>query len=491
MNKYLGSGIAALVALQHFVMPLVLIAITTSIAHSEEPWIKVSANRRYLVHQDGSPFIYLGDTAWELFHRLDREQADRYLEDRAAKGFTVIQAVLLAEFNDKNSPNAYGHQPLVNEDPTKPDTKPGPNNDYWDHVDSIVNKAELLGLTIGMLPTWGDKWNKKWGLGPEIFDAKNARVYGEWIGRRYRDKPIIWILGGDRPIETDRHRNIIHSMAAGLAKGDGGRHLMTFHPSGRRGSSEWFHNENWLDFNMRQTGHNNQFQANTILADYRRSPSKPVMDGEPIYEDIPIKLFKANEHGHSISADVRRLLYWNLFSGSFGHTYGHNSVWQMWDSSQKPHVNPLMPWDEAINQPGAKQMKYGMRLLQSRPFLSRIPDNSIISPHQRVPTLFPGAGLMRLVATRDEEHTYAMVYTPVGRPFHVHMNVIAGPLVSAWWYNPRNGKAEKIGDFPNQGDHKFIPPTVGEYLDWILVLDDTSCEYGTPGEMIFNKKSDE
>jgi hypothetical protein len=80
------------------------------------PRLKVSDNKRFLVREDGSPFFYLGDTAWELFHRLNREEADRYLEDRARKGFTVIQAVALAELDGLNDPNAYGHKPLLNND---------------------------------------------------------------------------------------------------------------------------------------------------------------------------------------------------------------------------------------------------------------------------------------------------------------------------------------------------------------------------------------
>ncbi|MBE3068735.1 MAG: DUF4038 domain-containing protein, partial [Planctomycetes bacterium] len=46
------------------------------LAHGD---LKVSANRRFLVHADGTPFFYLADTAWELFHKLEREEADRYL----------------------------------------------------------------------------------------------------------------------------------------------------------------------------------------------------------------------------------------------------------------------------------------------------------------------------------------------------------------------------------------------------------------------------
>ena len=82
--------------------------------------LRVSANQRYLEYDDGTPFFYLGDTAWELYHRLNREEAQYYLSNRAAKGFTVIQAVALAELGGTDVPNAYGELPLINRDPTTP-----------------------------------------------------------------------------------------------------------------------------------------------------------------------------------------------------------------------------------------------------------------------------------------------------------------------------------------------------------------------------------
>lgn len=188
--------------------------------------LQVSENKRFLVYEDGRPFFYLGDTAWELFHRLDREEADTYLQDRAAKRFTVIQAVVLAEREGLTVPNPYGHLPLRENDPTQP------NEPYFQHVDDIVGCAAALGMFIGMLPTWGDKWNRGRGAGPEVLTPENARTYGTWLGRRYAEAPIIWILGGDRDVENDRHRAIIRAMAAGLREGDGGTHLASFHPRG-------------------------------------------------------------------------------------------------------------------------------------------------------------------------------------------------------------------------------------------------------------------
>jgi hypothetical protein len=444
--------------------------------------LKVSANRRYLIHADGTPFFYLGDTAWELFHRLNREEAERYLRRRAEQGFTVIQAVALSELDGLNDPNPYGHRPLVDLDPTRPDVRDGPNNDYWDHVDEIVRRAESHGLYIGLLPTWGDKWNKKWGVGPEIFNPTNAGVYGEWLGRRYRRAPnIIWILGGDRPIESELHREIIRQMARGLRRGDLGAHLLTLHPTGGQGSSSVFHDDDWLDFNMRQNGHVTEFNPRYEMTrqDYDRTPIKPVIDGEPIYEDHPIA-FKAKEFGHSVAADVRRPLYWNLFSGAFGHTYGHHSVWQMWRAGRTPINHPLLEWVEALDQPGAGQMQHGRRLIESRPFLTRIPDDTVIVPADP-PSAVPGAGRKRYVATRDSEGRFLMVYAPAGRAFKVRMNGISGKTVKAWWFNPRDGSASAIGEFPNRGEREFIPPSRGEDLDWVLVLDDAAQKFPPPG----------
>jgi len=72
------------------------------------PRLRVSESGRFLVTEDGRPFFYLGDTAWELLHRLTIDESSRYLEDRARKGFSVIQTVALAELDGLTSPNAEG-----------------------------------------------------------------------------------------------------------------------------------------------------------------------------------------------------------------------------------------------------------------------------------------------------------------------------------------------------------------------------------------------
>lgn len=448
------------------------------------PGLKVSDNKRFLVTDTGQPFFYMADTAWELFHRLDRDGASKYLQNRADLGFTAIQAVALAELNGLNDPNAYGDRALIGNDPTKPDVTEGADPadpkqyDYWDHVDFIVDAAAARGLYVAMLPTWGSHVVDK------TINPSNAQAYGEFLGKRYKGKPIIWVLGGDRP--ADQHLETWRNLAKGIAIGVSGREdydavLMTYHPPGGNGSSTWFHDDNWLDFNMRQNGHVAEYtnRYSNTSKDYARTPVKPVVDGEPIYEDHPVS-FKANEFGHSIAADVRRAFYWDVFSGACGHTYGHHSVWQMWEPKRQPINNPLMPWSDAINQPGAAQMRYGRRLIESRPFLSRVPDDSLIVT-DRVPTSVPGTGRYRFVATRNDDGAYAFVYAPCGRPFSVDLSKLSGTELRAWWFNPRNGEAKDAGTFNREGQRQFTSPDPGEHLDWVLVLDDVSKDFPAPG----------
>ena len=434
------------------------------------PALKVSENHRYLVTADGKPFFYLADTAWELFHRLDREDAELYLKDRASRHFNVIQAVVLAEYGGLTVPNAQGHLPLANNDPTKP------NEDYFKDVDWVVDKAAELGLYTGMLPTWGDKVNKKWGQGPEIFNPQNAAVYGEFLGKRYKDKPIIWILGGDRPVENDKQLAIWRAMAEGIRKGDGGSHLMTFHPMGGRSSSEWLQKEAWLDFNMLQSGHAARDIADygMIWNDYQKQPTKPTLDAESNYEDHPINWNADN--GYFNDFDVRKQAYWAVFAGACGNTYGCHDIWQFWQEGRQKVAFARTPWKEAMKLHGANQMRHLKALMESRPYLTRVPDQSLLKSPE-------GTDGNHCQATRDSDGSYAFIYIPTGKTVRIDLTKLAGPTLKAWWFDPREGGANPAGDFKNTAPQEFTPPAgkPGEANDWVLVLDDASHNLPPPG----------
>jgi hypothetical protein len=429
--------------------------------------LRVSENRRFLVHADGTPFFYLGDTAWELFHRLNKEETGRYLEDRRRKGFTVIQAVVLAEFDGLTVPNAQGDLPLVDADPSRP------NEPYFAHVDWVVKTAAEKGLYIGMLPTWGDKvFKERWGIGPEVFkEPEVARRYGRFVGRRYASAPnIIWINGGDR--RGDTYEPIWDALADGIREGDAGAHLMTFHPAGGRSSAEWFHDRPWLDFNMLQSGHSARDipTHEAIARDYARSPIKPVLDGEPRYEDHPINWDPKN--GWFDEHDVRQAVYWSVFAGGFGVTYGCHDVWQMFTEARKPVSSARTDWRTAIDLPGAGQMLHLRRLMESRPFLERRPGQALV--------VEPGAGADHVRLTWGR--SYAFAYIPTGNTVEIRLGELEGRTLRAHWFDPRTGAATPAGRFPNHGTRTFDPPgPYGRGQDWVLVLDDDAKGFPAPG----------
>lgn len=365
--------------------------------------------------------------------------------------------MILAEQDGLRTPNRNGDLPLHNLDPARP------NEAYFQHVDRVIKHANELGLVVALLPTWGDKFNRKWGTGPEIFDADNAHAFGKFLGKRYANAAVIWVLGGDRIPEEPQDFAIIHAMAKGLQEGDGGHHLISYHPQGRQSSANFFHGEQWLAFNMHQSGHGERDYPNfnDTLRDTSRTPTKPALDAEPLYEDIPIG-FKP-ENGWFGAFEVRRAAYWSVLAGALGHTYGHHSVWQMWEPSLHGTLEPRTPWQEAMHYPGAYQMGYMKTLFTRLPWTMLRPAQSrlVDGPQQ-------GADAIRVAATAKGE--WIVVYSPFGNSFSLNLSAVP---TAGYWFNPRDATRIPLSIIPSAvGTAQFDPPADMERgNDWVLVIE--------------------
>lgn len=441
---------------------LALLSLSASALGAQQ--VEIASDDRHFQYTDGSPFFYMGDTAWSLFHRLNREEADRYLEDRARKGFTVIQAVALAELNGLTTPNPYGHLPLHDLDPANP------NEAYFEHVDYIVNKAESLGLQVGLLPSWGKYW--KTNDSTKIFTPENARAYGRFLGDRYKDKPIIWILGGDQNVVTKEERNIIDAMAKGLDEGDDGEHLITFHPRGPGQSSNQLHDAKWLDFHMSQTSHAARDLDTGLYAerDLALKPLRPTLDGEPRYEGIPVG-FYLKDHNRLLrfdDDDARQAAWWSVMAGAAGHTYGNNNIWQMWTPEHEPAIGANIPWHQALDHPGSAQMGILRRFMEANNFQDLIPDQSLVVDG-------PVRGPQKIRAMRAKDSSRIIVYSPYGAGFTLDQTQLKAVYSKQSWFDPRYGVSYIFRESPRDRDNQtfqgYKPPTQGRGQDWVLVYE--------------------
>lgn len=438
-------------------------------------YLQVSDNNRYLITDDGKPFFWLADTGWELFHRLTTNDADIYLKTRAAQGFTVIQAVLLSECDGVTVPTPDGHLPLIDKDVTKP------NEAYFKMVDKIILKAADYGLYMALLPTWGSHVQDKWHPFFEnlnLFTKESAYIYGKFLGERYKnDWNIVWVLGGDRlPADTEK---IWDALAKGIEEGNDGRQLLTYHPEGGHSTSEFYKEFQWLDFHSFQSGHGSENIPvwKMVKEAYEAIPAKPVLNMEPNYEHLPIGFTEIN--GYFEDYDTRKAAYWSVFAGAFGHTYGHNCVWQMWSPVHKPILEASTSWDKAIFSTASFQMRYLKELMLSRPYLNRIPDQSVIIGSQGIESDY-------LCATRDgslgkNDATYIMVYLPIFKGVGINTSYIASKRIKVWWFDPRTGTKYFHGEFDNTGTYSpgwenRVHSTMGG-PDWVLIVEDAGKNY--------------
>lgn len=436
-----------------------------------KPWenglLKVSENKRYFQNGD-KPFFWLGDTAWLLLCHLTKEQIAAYLENRAEKGFNVIQVTISHKWPTQT---VDGKQAFIDGDMTKPDLSP---EGFWDLLDYAVKKAEELGLYMGLLPCWGGRFKAG------DLNMDNVVSYIEFLTDRYKDAPnIIWITGGD--IKGDSGFDFWTLMGETLKKHNPDK-LVTFHPFGRTTTTDFFPNSDWLDFYMFQSGHRRYDQGSLNQWDDSMSQGywygednwryisrvdacgniKPVLDGEPSYEQIPQGLHDPSQPFWQ-DYDVRRFAYWSVLSGCAGFTYGHNAIMQFHRSPDEVGAyGCTIPWYDAIHSPGTDQMTAMANLMNSVPFWTGKAAQELLADE-------PGEKYERISVFAGEGFVICYDYT--GRDIYLKAELLDKDLNKAYWINPVTGVKSYIGTIDMVEDLKFVKPSgVHDHTDWLLFL---------------------
>jgi hypothetical protein len=400
--------------------------------------VKVSENRRYLVYQDNVPFFYHADTAWMLVYKNTREEAELYLENRRAKGFTVIQMTLL-NFHDLASKNRYGDGPF-----TQTNNFTTPNDKYFDHVDWVIQKAKEKNLVVIVNPVWILRWRNIVNSN----GTSKCRSYGRYLGNRYKGYDnVMWFIGGDaKPGDA---REELNEMALGI-KENAPNQLMTYHSNGES-SLEAFPTATWLDLNWVYTYDKPLYKE--VYENYAYSRVMPLVLGEAEYE---------NEYNHLITT-IRRQAYWTVLAGGCGEAVGINPVWKF-----------ASGWKDFLNSPGAQQMSYLKRVYTSIDWFKLVPD-----PNGTLITQGRGTygAVDYITAARTSDGNAIMAYIPFtgtnSRTFVVDMTKLS-ESAEGQWFNPVKGTYTLIqgSPFANTGIRSFTTPgNNGENAnDWVLVL---------------------
>jgi hypothetical protein len=420
---------------------------------------EISANKRYLVLRDtGKPFLFLSQTLWSIARRLNREEIVQVLDICKNQGFTSIQLIAHSHYM---GPNVYGATPFAGEDFTQPSLTPGNSlekhleYDWWDHLEFIIEECVARELMVCLLPTWREQWNQKKNL-----NGSNAFAYGAFIGTRFRhlNPWIIWVLGGDEAPDTDEKLGIHRELARGIAQGINGRErydnlVMTYHTHGPTSTTDFIPpGELFMDFHTIQSGHSLDNLEGMMERAYN-AVNNPVLDFEPLYGKDGV-----NTH------EVRTTIYWGIFAGGFGVSYGS---WNTWHCGERDDL-------ATFSIPGAfflgfeDQIKHLGRLLLFNESFSRIPDQSLLLDNQN-------RGFERVLVSRAEDNSYLMVFTPTGRPFTINTHQMNWKRMKVMWFNPRDGQVKTFRppSATSTKGHLFTPPTSGEPFtgnDWVLIL---------------------
>jgi hypothetical protein len=478
----------------NIICTLCFILFSPLVLMSQSPWqdhgkLEVSRNGHTIQHNDGTPFLWIGDTGWGMIQQLTREEVDQYLDNRQKLGFTVIQSVAFwyphgggMKSGPHNAANVYGFRPFRGEEDS-PNTaepliaeggSPDSPNDYWDHVDYVVKAIKKRNMYLALLPCWGRAYiTPQFGGAHEEFTEEEARSYGYFLGKRYQHEPhIIWVIGGDAKAQTKDYdkRQVFRAMAEGIAQGvTGQQHVwnhagpawnqvfMTYHPDGdpTHNSSEWFHEDAWLTANGVEVWKEVDQVYATMLGEYQLiNPIKPSLFLEGSYEFGSYR----HECGWVTPIRVRRQIYHTFFAGGAGHTYGAGPVWSMRGTGGD--YNCGYTWKEALEFPAAVQFAgVAKAFLLDHQWPGWTPDKNIIDGAA-------GESDSLKTAVTCASGNMALVYFSNNSGTRIK-NTIDKTAI-ARWFDPRNGLEEQAKPFNKNEVRNMIPPAGWE--DAILIL---------------------
>jgi len=431
---------------------------TRTVARSTPAFpLKLSADQRYLVDQNGQPFLAIGDSPWSLIVEPTPAQVDLYLDDRAAKGFNLLLVNLLE--------HKFSSQPPNLRDGTPPFTISGdfatPNESYFRHAEEIVSKAAQRGMALLLCPAYLGYHGGDEGFFQELSHSgpDKARAYGRYVGKRFRNHPnIIWVVGGDFTPPPDQ-RWTVQQVAAGIRDEDT-VHLTTVHCGSGDSAATLYGGSSW--FQLNNVYHYREDLYGACLEQDARVPRWPYFLIETAYEGE-----------HQATPDrIRRQAYWPLLSGAFGIFYGNSPVWHF---GSRGVYDRGGDWVAALNSRGAQDMARLITVFRDRPWWRLRPDQD----HKVITAGYGMIGkLDYATAARTSDGTLAIAYLPASatadRELTADLSQLAGP-VNASWFNPTDGHVMPIQGslFANSGPRQFKSPgdNGSGVNDWLLVLE--------------------
>jgi Protein of unknown function (DUF4038)/Putative collagen-binding domain of a collagenase len=410
--------------------------------------IRIRPGTRFLEDSAGTPFLMHGESAWSLITQLRFYAAERYLNDRLARGFNTVLVMLLNHSFCTNSPNnIYNTPPFLT-----PGDFSTPNPAYFSYAARIIQLAADKGFLVLLAPAYLGYLGGSEGWYGEMLanGAAKLRQYGRYIGHRYRNfKNIMWVHGGDF---SPPNKDVVTAVAEGIRVFDT-RSLNTAHCGHEVSALDWWRGSSWLQVNTSYT-------YDAVYLDAQRQYLQP--------EAMPFFLIEsAYENEHSTTEQrLRTQAYHALLSGAAGHIFGNNPIWHF----DGPGIWPApVTWQQALYGRGSQSMTHLHDFLTPLQWSRMVPD---------INNAFLVSGLStdqdRAVASVADDGSFAVVYLPGIRDITVQLNLLSGPKVNARWYDPSTGTYHAVAGspFPNTGARVFNPLRLNHwgFSDWVLLL---------------------